>query len=107
MYATLRTQYADREQIEGFLDIEQAALWTLAHQHAATWQTVVANEHARVGDVVDLLESDQAALARFLVRCGHADADIAARLPRPGIDLPAALAAAREDLALIAEHDAG
>lgn len=107
MYATLRLIYPGRERFEAFADISQAALWTIVHLDDATWAnvSVEAQTHASFEAVQDILAGDDPAFARFLARVGEEDSVIAARLAGSEIDLAATLAAARDELAAMAEHD--
>ena len=104
-YATLRLQSATAERVEGFADMAQAAAWTLAHRHEATWESVVPDVHDNVDLVLALFEGDAGAHARFLVRCGESDQRIAETLAGTDVDLPVVLARARDELAVMAEHE--
>jgi hypothetical protein len=104
-YATLRLQYTSGEQTEGFADIAQAAAWTLAHLHDATWEAVIPAGHATFDEVLAQLEGDDGARARFLARCGESDEGILTQLSNTDVDLRAVLVHARDELAVMAEHD--
>jgi len=104
-YATLRLQRTGSEHTEGFADIGQAATWTAAHIREATWEVVIPAVYATIEEVLAQLEGDDGARVRFLARCGESDERILALLGATDLDVRAALARARDELAVMAEHD--
>lgn len=104
-YATLRLLYADAERTEGFADIPQAAAWTLVRHRGARWEALIPAVHPSREAVLAELEGDVGARARFLARCGESDEQILARIGDRNADLRGVLARARDELALMAEHD--